>query len=187
MADDPRLLAGRLGFDLDAGLKHVHIAVFVRHKEDVGTATAEELAEESLRTGKMFADTREGFFEAGAAGDFQLGDERFQLFAGQIDVGDLFDQAFVPRFEVLLFVDRINVDVSEFLDGCLEFVDLSLRGVSVHERFGIARQILPQRELDGEVDAEFLKCSFLEVLSLDLRFPPAEFQRVVVAIENAGL
>ena len=52
---DTRLLAGRLGLDLDARVQHVDVAVLVGHHVDVAAA-AEQLPERALWTCEAFLD-----------------------------------------------------------------------------------------------------------------------------------
>ena len=118
-----RFFARWFGGNLDAGFEDIDIAVFIRLEEDIGLAAAEETTEEALRPGEVLADLVECFFEAGARVVVDLLDQLTQLSLGFFDVLDLVGQLVLLVFELVLFVDRAQVDVTEAGDLALEFFD----------------------------------------------------------------
>ena len=173
-ADALKLLAGRTGDDLDAGLQHI-LRVLEVH---VGLAAAEELAIEFL---EVDADRLERFHEAVAALAVDALDEAVQGLAGPHQVLVLLLEELGPLLKGLLLVDRFEVHGAQSLDLALEFADLLGHRLPVH-RLG-----LPLGVALGQVQAEIVADALKEIVAFGFDLALLELAGVNLLLELVDL
>src|SRR5207248_6985733 len=142
-ADADRLLAGRTGDHLDAGIEHVDLLLLDRKQSrragirtdlvrgrllffqlgfeiDVRFSATEQLAEHSL---EMLANRVERLLEADAALAVDLIDQFLELLLGAGQVRELSGQELRPLLQLILLADGVEVDVAEAMDFVAELLD----------------------------------------------------------------